>query len=113
MLRIRERIGMRKKDVGVPITGEGADLSLQSPQQMIRIPGKNPAVEDRIAEVARDITRQAPGERPGQRDRQAGISREGVSRDGIAPERLSPEDMNNAGGECTRTWITLRRIAGQ
>jgi hypothetical protein len=73
VLGVCKRVRVRMKDVGVPIAGEGTEMSFQGAQQMIRIPGENPAVEEWIAEVAGDIARQAPGERPGQRDRERAV----------------------------------------
>jgi hypothetical protein len=73
MVRVGERQRMRIVDVGVPVAGERGQIAPDRAQQMVGVPGENPAVEERVAEIARKVPCEPSDERPGERDRQRGI----------------------------------------
>ena len=62
------------KDVGVPelATSPGAG---HQPGNVLGAPRQDPHVEQRVAEVARDIAAEAERERPGQDQREEGVGR--------------------------------------
>ena len=51
----RQRLGM--KDVRVPEPFQGAEIARQESQQVVRIPGKDPRVQQRVAEIPRNVPR--------------------------------------------------------
>src|SRR5918993_2863271 len=95
MLRIRQRIRCGMKDVRVPVAGQGAKVAAQKTPEVIRPPGHDPGVQQRIAEVPRDGRCERRRERPCQQDggdgvepgRRGGSSPPGVAAPGDAARR--------------------------
>ena len=70
MLRVRERQRRRIEDVAVPIIAKRRNVASERTQHLPARPEQNPRVEQRVAQVARNLLGDDRGERPRQRERE-------------------------------------------
>ena len=78
------------------VLAERLEVTAERAQQMLRVPGQDPGVEQRIAEVGRQVARETARERPGQDDGRAGHTRrprpmclrQAAEKAGLIAERL-------------------------
>jgi hypothetical protein len=69
MLRVRERERLGIKDIGAPESLQSLEIAGQEAQKVIGVPRESPAIQQRVAEVPRDVARQAACEWPGEDER--------------------------------------------
>jgi hypothetical protein len=59
VLGVRERQPLGIKDVGIPEVSDGVEIATKESQNAIGIPRENPRVQQRIAEVPRNVASKA------------------------------------------------------
>ena len=74
MLRVRERQRGRVKDVRIEEMPQVRVVTSDDAAELLTVPREDPHVEDRIAKIPRDVTRESAGERPGQYECGDGIA---------------------------------------
>ena len=68
VLGVGERQRFRVEDVRVEVAAERAEIAAEEPEPVIGAPLQDPAVQHRVAEVPRDVAREARGQGPRHRE---------------------------------------------